>query len=264
MENAPILLNNCVMKLNQFSGISRFVAGVLTGAILFSGSAAAYNNFASDNTPENGYLLCANNKTKAVTFPNKLSCPSGTTALDMGAAVGYEGPAGPEGPEGPQGPAGEGSGSINYYKRISERDVVVDGTVTDSSKVKKVVLGSILPSDLPLGYYRLDAHLSGLWSDTVFNVSSKPYVRCYFQDKTDYDAGKESHYWGSAKQDYVNWTGITFNIQGYAWFLKPSDSPVYLVCETSGSIKQFGGLVEALSAETSIKMNSQSTSGPVN
>ncbi len=45
----------------------------------------AVNNYVSDNTPKGGFLLCANNKTKAVIFPNKLTCPSGTIPLDLGA-----------------------------------------------------------------------------------------------------------------------------------------------------------------------------------
>lgn len=254
--------------MNHFkiSGLSKFVAGLIAGAVIFSGSAVAVNRYISDNTPEGGYLLCANNKTKAVTFPNKTSCPSGTTALDMGALAlveGAEGPEGPEGPRGPEGPSGSDASVINYYKRISDRDVVVDGIITDSTKTKKVVMGSVVPSDMPLGYYRLDAHLSGLWSDTVFNTTSKPYVRCYFQNKTDYDSGSNSQQWGAAKLDYVNWTGITFNVQGYAWFIKTTDSPIYLVCQTSGTIKEFGGMIEALSASASKPMNSATTSGTV-
>ena len=93
-------------KLNQFSGTSKFIAGVVVGAILFSSSAIAFNNLVSDNTPEKGYLLCANLKTKAVTFPNKLTCPSGTKALDMGAVTGVEGPVGPAGTDGIDGRQG--------------------------------------------------------------------------------------------------------------------------------------------------------------
>jgi len=84
----------------------KFLVGLAVGAILFSSSAVAYINYVSDNTPEGGYLLCANLKTKVVTFPNKLSCPSGTKALDMGAATGMEGPMGSDGPMGPQGFSG--------------------------------------------------------------------------------------------------------------------------------------------------------------
>ena len=107
------------MKYVKSLGASKFLAGLIAGAVLFSGSTIALNHYVSDNTPENGYLLCANKKTKIVTFPNKLTCPPGTTPLDMGAAtgqVGLPGPQGPkgdagvtgtQGPVGPQGPKGD-------------------------------------------------------------------------------------------------------------------------------------------------------------
>ena len=107
------------MKYVKSLGASKFLAGLIAGAVLFSGSTIALNHYDSDNTPENGYLLCANKKTKIVTFPNKLTCPPGTTPLDMGAAtgqVGLPGPQGPkgdagvtgtQGPVGPQGPKGD-------------------------------------------------------------------------------------------------------------------------------------------------------------
>ena len=107
------------MKIRAYSGIGKFVLGIVTGAVLFSGSAVAYNSYVSDNTPEKGYLLCANNKTKVVTFPNKLSCPSGTKPLDMGAAIGSGGPEGPMGPEGPQGPEGpSGTGTKELIDKV--------------------------------------------------------------------------------------------------------------------------------------------------
>ncbi len=247
----------------HFSGTSKFLAGVIVGAVVFSGSAIALNNYVSDNTPENGYLLCANKKTKVVTFPNKLSCPSGTTALDLGAVTGIEGPEGPAGADGvdgrqgamgPAGPAGSSSGSVNYYKKLTDQDVVVDGVITESSKAKVFIAGIIQPSDLPTGYYRLDAQFRGAWSDTVFTLSSKPFVRCSFQEKEEYDSGSGLIQWGSAKADYVNWTGINLSVQGYAWFLNPTDSPVYLVCRTTAIIKQFGGMIEAFSADRSVPM----------
>jgi hypothetical protein len=107
------------VKYVKSLGASKFLAGLIAGAVLFSGSTIALNHYDSDNTPENGYLLCANKKTKIVTFPNKLTCPPGTTPLDMGAAtgqVGLPGPQGPkgdagvtgtQGPVGPQGPKGD-------------------------------------------------------------------------------------------------------------------------------------------------------------
>jgi hypothetical protein len=143
---------------------------------------------------------------------------------------------------------------VNYYKVLDSQDVVVDGVVTDATKAKVFIAGVIKPSDLPLGYYRLDAHLEGLWSDTVFNLASKPFIKCYFQAKKDYDAGNGFHNYGAGQADYVSWTGIVMNVQGYAWFVSPSDDPTYLVCKTSAIIKQFGGLIDALSADRSIKM----------
>lgn len=255
-----------ITPANAVKSSTKMLIGFVIGLVSFGSSAIAYGTFISDNTPEGGYLLCANSKTKAVTFPNKLSCPPGSIALDLGAVQGLEGPEGPQGAQGPQGPAGPAgttstTSNSNYFKRVNERDLVVDGVVTSSTNFKKVVMGSILPSDLPFGYYRLDAHMMGLWSESVFSLSSKPMINCYFQDKKDYDAGSNAHQWGGAKADYVNWTGLQFNVQGYAWFLNSSDSPILLVCESSGSIKQFNGMIEAFSLKNSISMNSPSTSG---
>jgi len=92
-----------------FHNRSSFIIGFLLGALLFGSSAYAVSNYVSNNTSAGGYLLCANKKTKAVTFPNKLSCPSGTIALDLGAVKGQTGAVGApgqQGPSGPQGPAG--------------------------------------------------------------------------------------------------------------------------------------------------------------
>jgi S1-C subfamily serine protease len=74
------------MKLKS-SGLSNFLSGVVVAAIFLGGTAYASNLVFADNTPEGGYVLCANNKTKAVTFPNKLSCPPGTKLLDFGASI---------------------------------------------------------------------------------------------------------------------------------------------------------------------------------
>jgi hypothetical protein len=70
------------MKNRKFLWLSSFG---LIGIILFSQSASGLNNLVSKNTPETGYLLCANKKTKAVTYTGQLTCPSGTVSLDLGA-----------------------------------------------------------------------------------------------------------------------------------------------------------------------------------
>ena len=67
----------------MISGYGKFFIGLLAGAMLAGG--AAYSA-SVNNTPEGGYLLCANNKTRVVTFPSKLSCPSGTKPIEVAGA----------------------------------------------------------------------------------------------------------------------------------------------------------------------------------
>ena len=253
------------MRSNQFSGASKFIAGVITGAVLFSGSAIALNNYVSDNTPENGYLLCANNKTKAVTFPNKLSCPSGTKALDLGAVTGVEGPegpagsdgsngynglnglTGPAGPTGPTGPAGSSSsGNLLYQRRTTEIDIVADGTYSTFASLKKVILSKISPNDLPLGFYRVSASISGLWAD---NVPDGRLFSCYFQYKKEYDVSG-SYQMGSAKAENGSWTGISLYVTGGFAFTSSTDDPMYLVCAAGGTVKEVDALIKITKIES--------------
>lgn len=276
-------------------GKARFTIGFIVGSIVFGSSAFAATSILATNTPSGGYLLCFNSKTKAVTFPGTLSCPTGTKALDLGASRGKDGAEGPQGPEGPQGiqgipglqgvrgdtgpkgatgdtgprgltgatgaqgPAGSGGTSIqqNYYKKVPERDIVVDGTVTDFAKAKTVVMATISTKNLPFGYYSLEANLSGVWSTTVFDLSSKPMVRCYFQDKEDYDSKSGSRQIGGANADFVDWTYLSLTVKGYAWFLALTDDPVYLVCSTTGTLQDFDGLINAVPFKTSSEMTGE-------
>ena len=240
-------------KLNQFSGTNKFIAGVIAGAVLFSGSAIALNSYVSDNTPENGYLLCANLKTKAVTFPNKLTCPSGTKALDMGAVTGVEGPEGPEGPQGPQGytgpqgPAGNSSGAKTYSRVTSRRDIVADGSYTTFASLKKTVIAKISPADAPLGDYSLSAYVDGLWAD---NVSNGALFSCYFQDKKDFDSGSTNRWRGGDATENGNWTGIKVNPRATIYFFSLSDDPVYLVCAAGGTVKEIDAYLIATSIDS--------------
>jgi hypothetical protein len=61
-------------------GWHKLLLGLVVGALLSSG--AAYS-LSVNNTSEGGYLLCYNVKTTAVTFPGKLSCPTGTKPLEV-------------------------------------------------------------------------------------------------------------------------------------------------------------------------------------
>jgi hypothetical protein len=241
------------MSKFQFSGASKFLAGIVIGGVLFSGSAIALNNYVSDNTPENGYLLCANLKTKAVTFPNKLSCPSGTKALDMGAVTGVEGPEGPMGPQGftgaqgPQGPAAPNAITKLYSVKVPPRDIVFDGNVTSLLSGKRIVLATIDGTTLPYGIYALRADLSGVWSSTA--NSKNPLVSCYFQDKSDYEGAKAGTSWGARRygedrSEYGTWTGIKLTVDGDTIF-GPGSNPIYLVCVTTGSISGLDGSIWA-------------------
>jgi len=238
------------MRRISFSGAGKLFIGIVIGCALFSGSALALNNYVSDNTPENGYLLCANLKTKAVTFPNKLSCPSGTMALDLGAVTGVEGPEGPQGatgPQGPQGPAAANAVTKLYSVKVPPRDIVFDGNATSLLNGKRIVLATIDGGTLPYGVYTLRADLSGIWSSTA--NAKNPLVSCYFQDKTDYDGAKAGTSWGARRygedrSEYGTWTGIKLTVDGDTIF-GPSSNPIYLVCVTTGSISGLDGSIWA-------------------
>jgi len=272
-------------------GKARFTIGFIVGSIVFGSSAFATTTILATNTPDGGYLLCFNSKTKAVTYPGKLSCPTGTKALDLGAGWGEAGADGLQGPQGiqgipgiqgvkgdtgPQGLTGNtgaqgargatgapGSGSAgtssqqNYWKIIPYKDIVVDGSITEWSNAKTVVMATISPKNLPLGYFSLSANLSGFWSTTVFDLSAKPMVQCYFQDKEDYDSKLGTRQWGEGKADYVDWTSLSLSVGGYAWFLASTDAPVYLVCKSTGTLQDFGGQIIATPFETSTEMTGE-------
>jgi hypothetical protein len=90
---------------------NKFIVGFIAGSLIFGGSAFAIG---VSNTPETGYLFCVNNKTKAVTFPGTLKCPSGTKPVELGAR-GLAGPAGERGASGPTGPAGPAGSGLKVY-----------------------------------------------------------------------------------------------------------------------------------------------------
>jgi len=249
------------MSKFHFSGASKFLAGLVVGAILFSGSAIALNSYVSDNTPENGYLLCANLKTKAVTFPNKLSCPSGTKALDLGAVTGVEGPEGPQGPQGytgPQGPAGAtgpagNSAGVKTYTRVTtDIDIVADGSYSTFASLKKVIIAKISPQDMPLGFYNFSAYVEGLWAD---NVPDGATFNCYFQNKKDFDAGSTNRLRGATSTENGSWTGIYLNPRANIFFYGLSDDPVYLVCAAGGTVKSLDAYIIATSMEPNLLKN---------
>lgn len=249
------------MQLNQFSGTSKFVAGVIVGAVIFSSSAIALNNYVSDNTPENGYLLCANLKTKAVTFPNKLICPSGTKALDMGAATGIEGAAGPEGlqgaagpqgPQGPEGPAGaaglSAGGKLYWGASSSSVDIVADGSINSTSAMVRKIMYTLKSSDVPPGYYKLFAHVDGYWADTS---RTGDLVECYFQSSDRYNSNG-AYTSGLDATQRAYWNVVHLNPMG-DW-ITSYEPTTYLVCRTSGTLKGLDVKVEVTSVTLAGKL----------
>ena len=111
------------MKLPRF----RFIVGFVLGSLVFGTAAYSVN---VDNTPERGYLLCYNAKTKALTFPGKLSCPSGTKSLELGA----QGPAGLDGKNGTNGVNGK-----NGINGLNGKDGKDGGGVSPSALIKSLI-----------------------------------------------------------------------------------------------------------------------------
>jgi hypothetical protein len=93
------------MGLKEVISRGRFIIGLIIGVVLTGSVAYSANIF---NTPETGYLLCVNQKTKIITYPATQKCPSGTSKLILGArgAQGTQGIQGEKGEKGDLGPQG--------------------------------------------------------------------------------------------------------------------------------------------------------------
>jgi hypothetical protein len=94
------------MGLRKVISRGRFIIGLIIGIVLTGSVAYSANIF---NTPETGYLLCVNKKTKIVSYPASQKCPSGTSKLILGkqGIQGEKGEKGDLGPQGIQGITGE-------------------------------------------------------------------------------------------------------------------------------------------------------------
>ena len=210
-------------SLNKLS----FPFGIFIGIVLFSGSAVAYNNYVSDNTPANGYLLCANTKTKVVTFPNKLKCPKGTKALDMGAVTGVKGPEGPAGPEGTPGVNGrDATQKSGYVVTLKPQDVIA----SVASKSDKTLISK---SGFVPGYYNLVGEISFL-----FQNSTQQVVLC-----TVKTTGSSYAYSGFPSHEVANtWTAHTLQFLGTLKISSQADT-VSISCTFSGNTKANYGYI---------------------
>jgi hypothetical protein len=102
----------------------KFLIGLAIGIVLTGGVAYSASHL---NTPETGYLLCVDKKTKNVRFPATQKCPPGASSLIVGAQgiqglkgdSGIQGETGPMGPQGMQGPqASMRAVTLNYVVRL--------------------------------------------------------------------------------------------------------------------------------------------------
>lgn len=205
----------------------KFVSGFIMGAVLFSGTAFAVNDFVSDNTPANGYLLCANIKTKVVTFPSKLICPKGTKPLDLGAVTGVEGPAGPAGPSGTPGSNGrDATQKSGYLVTLKPQDVIA----SVASKSERILISK---SGFVPGHYNLFGEISFLFQNPTQQV-----VLC-----TTKTTGSSYAYSGFPSHEVANtWTGHTSQFLGSLSIASPTDT-VSVSCSFSGNTKAGWGYI---------------------
>jgi hypothetical protein len=229
----------------------RFIAGFVLGSLVFGTAAYSVN---VSNTPESGYLLCYNTKTKTVTFPGKLSCPSGTKALEIGAqgepgydgidgSDGYNGLTGPQGVKGdtgatgpqgvkgdtgatgPQGARGiqgldgkDGNGLPGYFVSLKQQDVIASVT----SKSKRVIISK---SGFKSGYYTLTSEIQML-----FQNSTQQVVLCLVET-----TGNSRAYSAFPSHEVANsWTGYTAQLTGLLYVSSPQDL-ISISCSFSGN-----------------------------
>jgi hypothetical protein len=183
--------------------VKKLILSLVLGATLLSGSAIAAQIYFSDNTPENGYLLCANNKTKAVTYPKKLNCPSGSTALDLGALSGRN-----------------RNVSSGYIVDLKPQDVIASvGSKTEKTLISK--------SNFVRGYYNLVSEVS-----TLFQSTNNQVILCNVKT-----TGSSRTWSGFPSHEVANtWTGHTLQFAGVIYVSSPSDV-ISLVCNFTGNTK---------------------------
>ena len=186
------------------------------GAALFGGSAVAAQVYFSDNTPEKGYLLCANNKTKAVTYPKKLSCPTGTTALDLGALSGQS-----------------KNNSGGYIVDLKPQDIIASVT----SKSEKTLISK---SRFNRGYYNLVSEVS-----TLFLSTDRQVILCSVKT-----TGNSKTWSGFPSHEVANtWTGHTSQLTGVLYIDSPSDV-ISVVCSFTGNAKVNYGYMALIPTNT--------------
>jgi hypothetical protein len=192
--------------------VKKFSLFVIIGFALFSGSAIAAQIYLSDNTPEKGYLLCANNKTKAVTYPQKLNCPAGSIALDLGALSGQK-----------------KTDSAGYVVDLKPQDI----TASVTSKVEKNLISK---SNFKSGYYSLTSEVT-----TIFLTTDKQVILCNVKT-----TGNSRAWSGVPSHEIANtWTGHNSQLAGILYVNSPTDV-ISVVCNFSGNTKVIYGYMSLI------------------
>jgi len=223
---------------------SNFVSGFIIASFLFGASAIAVN---VSNTPESGYLLCYNTKTKVVTFPNAFRCPKGTKPLEMGAqgepgqdgqdgADGLQGMSGPQGPAGPEGKQGadgkDASQKPGYLVTLKPQDVIASvGAKSEKSLISK--------SGFEPGFYNLSSEIVLLFQNSTLQVA-------LCQVKT---SGSASAYSGFPSHEVANsWTSHTMQFIGPISIFAKTDT-VTISCSFTGNTQVLYGYLSLTPAE---------------
>jgi len=279
-------------------GKARFTIGFIVGSIIFGSSAFAATTILATNTPDGGYLLCFNSKTKAVTYPGKLSCPTGTKALDLGAGWGEDGVDGVDGIQGPegrqgiqgipgiQGPKGStgDTGPTGLTGPTGPRGLTgatgaqgpqgASGTgskyywIRNSDPIDIVADGAINSSSAMVKKVMLTLKSTDVPSGT-YKLSG--YVIGFWADAADEGSllqcyfqsssdydSNGSQQWGRTSTERKSWNNVDINVSG-DWSTS-LDNSMYLVCRTSGTLKTLQVLVDLVSVVNSGPIGSSSGS----
>ena len=190
--------------------VSRFKYILSMTLVLLLSGTVAYS-YSVNNTPEGGYLLCVNSKTKAVKFPNKLSCPAGFKSLELGA----------KGADGVDGQSGKDlTQDAGYIITLKPQDVIA----SVSSKSDKTLISK---SGFNPGYYNLMSEIS-----MVFQSTNMQVVLCSLKT-----TGKSFSYSGFPSHEVANtWTGHTVQLSGVVYIDSASDS-ISVSCSFTGNVK---------------------------
>ncbi|MEN9923236.1 MAG: hypothetical protein RIS09_750 [Actinomycetota bacterium] len=218
------------------SRITYFLVG-LFGAIAVSSANATPT--AVYNDPYSGYVLCVNKSTKVVTYPAKLKCPSGFRKLELGAQ-------GADGAPGPSGPAGI---STLRWAVSSAIDIVADGYIGNSNQMVRQVLLHVDGSSSTSARVYYTANIQGNWSDSA---QTGDLIQCYFQSPADYNANNGITYWGGSEDENYNWNTIRMSVSSSAI---TSTLKVYLVCRTSGTVRDLTAFVQSVPVDSYQTLN---------